>query len=127
MFSLAGHTAIVTGEASGIGLATAEMLAGMGARIVIADLNDDAGIEVAERLAAKDAETLFFRTDVAEPGDAAALIEAATGRFGSLEILMHDSLKVSTEATPQHAPARRPVPLVAYKPRKLATRVTMRP
>ena len=89
MFSLAGHTAIVTGGASGIGLATAEMLAGMGANVVIADLNEDAGIEVAERLAAQGAETLFFRTDVAEPGDVTALVEAATGRFGSLEILMH--------------------------------------
>ena len=89
MFSLAGHTAIVTGGASGIGLATAELLAGMGANVVIADINEDAGIEVAQRLEARGVETLFVRTDVAVPRDVTALVEAVTGRFGSLEILMH--------------------------------------
>lgn len=89
MFSLAGHTAIVTGGASGIGLATAELLAGMGANVVIADINEDAGIEVAQRLEARGVETQFVRTDVAVPGDVTALVEAVTGRFGSLEILMH--------------------------------------
>ena len=89
MFSLAGHTAIVTGGASGIGLATAELLAGMGANVVIADINEDAGIEVAQRLEARGVETQFVRTDVAVPRDVTALVEAVTGRFGSLEILMH--------------------------------------
>ena len=89
MFSLAGHTAIVTGGASGIGLATAELLAGMGANVVIADINEDAGIEVAQRLETRGVETQFVRTDVAVPRDVTALVEAVTGRFGSLEILMH--------------------------------------
>ena len=89
MFSLEGQTAIVTGGASGIGLATAEMLAGLGANIVIADLDEAAGREAARRLGAKGPETVFVRTDVAEAGDVTALMEAATGRFGSLEILMH--------------------------------------
>ena len=89
MFSLAGHTAIVTGGASGIGLATAGMLAGMGANVAIADRNEAGGNEAVEGLRAKGAEAMFVRTDVADPGDVAALVEAATGRFGSLEILMH--------------------------------------
>ena len=89
MFSLEGQTAIVTGGASGIGLATAEMLAGLGANLVIADLDEATGREAAGRLGAKGRETVFVRTDVAEAGDVTALMEAATGRFGSLEILMH--------------------------------------
>lgn len=89
MFSLDGHTAIVTGGASGIGLATARMLAGIGANVVIADIDVEAGPRVADDLKAGDAPALFVRTDVADADDVNALIEVATGRFGSLEILMH--------------------------------------
>ena len=50
MTELTGRRAIVTGGASGIGLACAEALAGAGAHVTIADLNGDAAREVAERL-----------------------------------------------------------------------------
>ncbi|KIC39058.1 hypothetical protein RA27_18100 [Ruegeria sp. ANG-R] len=89
MFTLQGHTAIVTGGASGIGLATVEMLAKLGANIVIADLNDDAGNEVVSKLTATGSQALFHRTNVAEADDVNALISATLERFGSLEILMH--------------------------------------
>ena len=89
MFSLDGQTAIVTGGASGIGYATARMLAGMGANVVIADCNEEAGRFAADGLANDGTGSLFVRTDVSEPGDANTLVTAATGRFGSLEILMH--------------------------------------
>ena len=89
MFSLDGHTAIVTGGASGIGLATAQSLAGIGANVVIADIDEEAGSRVAEDLKAADARTLFVRTDVADADDVSALIEAVVSRFGALEILMH--------------------------------------
>ena len=89
MFTLDGQTAIVTGGASGIGLATARMLAGMGANVVIADCNEEAGRLAADSLANEGTGSLFVGTDVSEPGDADALVTAATGRFGSLEILMH--------------------------------------
>ena len=89
MFTLDGQTAIVTGGASGIGLATARMLAGMGANVVIADCNEEAGHQVAEGLAKDGTGSLFVRTDVSEPGDAHALMTAAASCFGSLEILMH--------------------------------------
>ena len=88
MFSFTGQTSIVTGGASGIGLATAELLAAMGANVIIADVNEAAGSEVAKRLTAKGAAALFVRTDVANPGDVTALVEAATAEFGSLEVLM---------------------------------------
>ena len=89
MFSLDGHTAIVTGGANGIGLATARMLAKAGANVVIADLNQEAGVEVANELKTNGTGSLFVRTDVAETSEVSDLVEAAAGRFGSLEILMH--------------------------------------
>ena len=89
MFSLDGHTALVTGGASGIGLATARMLVDVAANVVVADLNKEAGVEVVDDLRAKGANALFVETDVAEAAEVEALVEAATSQFGSLEILMH--------------------------------------
>ncbi|HBR89690.1 MAG TPA: 3-hydroxybutyrate dehydrogenase, partial [Microbacterium sp.] len=48
--TLAGKRALVTGGASGIGLACAEAFAARGAEVTVADLNGDAAAEVAERL-----------------------------------------------------------------------------
>ena len=88
-FKLEGHTAIVTGGASGIGFATAHTLADAGAAIVVADLNEEAGAAAAEALKDRGAKALFVRTDVADARDVEALMAAVTERFGSLEILMH--------------------------------------
>ena len=89
MFSLKGHTAIVTGGASGIGLATARALAGCGANVVVADIDEEAGAGVAEELRASGTGARFVRTDVSEASDVDVMVESATGQFGSIEILMH--------------------------------------
>ena len=89
MFSLEGHTAIVTGGASGIGLATAQMLTSVGANVVVADVDGEAGSRVAGDLDTNGAGALVVRTDVSDASDVGAMVEAATNRFGSLEILMH--------------------------------------
>ena len=87
--SLAGQAAIVTGGASGIGRATARALARAGARLVIADVNEDGGARLVEELTANGADASFVRADVSAPEDVDAAVAAATTRFGSLEILMH--------------------------------------
>ncbi len=88
MYSLEGHTAIVTGGANGIGLATVRLLAGAGANIVIADINEEAGVQVVDELTARGGAALFVKTDVTQGDEVDALIQAATARFGSLEIAM---------------------------------------
>ncbi|WP_419907675.1 SDR family NAD(P)-dependent oxidoreductase [Hoeflea sp.] len=89
MFSLKDHTAIVTGGASGIGLATARMLAGLEANIVIADLNEEAGQDVVSTLTAQGHDAIFVAANVAIADDVDALVDKALEKFGSLEILMH--------------------------------------
>jgi NAD(P)-dependent dehydrogenase (short-subunit alcohol dehydrogenase family) len=89
MFTLEEHTAIVTGGASGIGLATARILAEVGAAVIVADINQEAGAKAAEELRARGGDALFVRTDVAEAADVERLVTATTGRYGSVEILMH--------------------------------------
>ena len=88
MFSLEGHTAIVTGGASGIGLATANMLARLGANIVVADISEEAGAQAAQEVQRQGGDALFARTDVSDAREVSRLVAAATDRFGSLEILM---------------------------------------
>ena len=89
MFSLVGHTAIVTGGANGIGAATADALAACGANVVIADLNEEAGEAKATQLVERGTDSLFVPANVADASDVDALMARTVDRFGSLEILMH--------------------------------------
>jgi NAD(P)-dependent dehydrogenase (short-subunit alcohol dehydrogenase family) len=71
---LAGIVALVTGGASGLGLATAERLAGAGAKVVIVDLPSSQGAEVARRLGSKVA---FAAADITDEGQVAGAVETA--------------------------------------------------
>ena len=81
MLDLTGTSSIVTGGASGIGEAAARMLAGRGASVVIADLNDEKGEAVAKAIGGG-----YVKTDVTNPEQVIAAIEAAEemGVFRSL-------------------------------------------
>ena len=85
---LEGKVAIITGGASGIGRASAELFAAEGARLVIADVNVEAG----EALAAQIGEAAEFRrTDVSAPEEVRALVESALTRFGRLDIMFNNA------------------------------------
>lgn len=77
---------MVTGGGSGLGAATAEALLDRGARVLVADINEEAGGKFAS--GAND-ETIFVRTDVTDEGSIRAAIEAARGAFGGLNGLVN--------------------------------------
>ena len=85
---LDGKIAIVTGGASGLGRATVELFVAEGARVVIADLDTDAGGALAASLGKN---TAFQRTDVSRAEDMAALVDSAVAEFGDLHIMFNNA------------------------------------
>jgi NAD(P)-dependent dehydrogenase (short-subunit alcohol dehydrogenase family) len=85
---LTGKVAIVTGAASGIGRAIAELFAAQGASVVVADIDDEAGEEVAGSLGKGGA---FKRTDVADSDEVQEVIDFAVARFGGLHVLCNNA------------------------------------
>ena len=85
---LEGKVAVITGGASGIGAATAAMFVDEGARVVIGDMQADVGEETAGRLGANCA---FQPCDVSKEAEVAALVEAATSRWGRLDAIFNNA------------------------------------
>ena len=85
---LSERVAIVTGGASGIGRATAELFAQEGAKVVVADIT----VEEGEALAAELGEDVAFRrTDVSDADEVQALIDFAVERFGGLHVMFNNA------------------------------------
>lgn len=85
---LAGKVAVITGAASGMGLATAERFVAEGAKVVIADFNADAGRAAAEALGPS---ARFTRCDVSVEDDVAAAVALATDAFGRLDVMFNNA------------------------------------
>lgn len=85
---LDGKIAIITGAANGIGKAMAETFVAEGARVVIADIEAEAGAAAAADLGD---EALFVRTDVADPASVTGVVTAAIEHFGRLDVLVNNA------------------------------------
>ena len=86
-----GKVAIVTGGASGIGAACALTLAGGGAKLVVADLNDELGNSVVSEITANGGDAIYTHTDVGQPADIEAMVDAAIQSFGRLDIAVNNA------------------------------------
>jgi NAD(P)-dependent dehydrogenase (short-subunit alcohol dehydrogenase family) len=80
---IAGNVFIVTGGASGLGRGTAEMLAAVGGQVVVADLDETAGLQVA-----RDVDGAFVKCDVSQETDAARVVQLACS-MGKLMALVN--------------------------------------
>jgi NAD(P)-dependent dehydrogenase (short-subunit alcohol dehydrogenase family) len=84
---LEGKVALITGAASGIGLATAERFCREGAAVVLADVQGAAAEREATRLAGLGHRTAAAATDVTRSADVRRAVETAVARFGRLDVL----------------------------------------
>jgi len=85
---LEGKVAIVTGGANGIGRAITQVFVEEGARVVIADIDDDAGPAVAGELGGA---TTFVHTDVSDADSVQAAIDHAQLHFGALHVMVNNA------------------------------------
>ncbi len=96
-----GRVAVITGGASGIGAASARRLADEGARVLIADINEEGGAAVAKEIGERSA---FRCTDVCDEGEVAALVAEALERFGRLDVLFNNAGAALAGQTPDLDP-----------------------
>lgn len=88
---LEGRVAVITGGASGMGRSTARRFLDEGARVVIADLNEETGKQTLEDFADASDRLRFVRTDVAEESDVQAMIQSAVDAFGRLDCVFNNA------------------------------------
>ncbi|HEY1852175.1 MAG TPA: SDR family oxidoreductase [Candidatus Binataceae bacterium] len=97
-----GKVAVITGGASGIGRATAELLASGGAAVIIADLVETLGDETVKAIEAAGGRAAFVKADVTNEDDARRMLDTAVQKFGGLDILYNNAgIAVGVPGYPQ--------------------------
>jgi NAD(P)-dependent dehydrogenase (short-subunit alcohol dehydrogenase family) len=90
-FRLDGRVAVVTGASSGLGASFARVLAEAGADVAIGARRTDGLAAVAEAVRAAGRRCVAVETDVADPAACAALVDAAVGELGRLDVLVNNA------------------------------------
>lgn len=93
--SFDGKVALVTGAASGMGLATAKAFAEAGASVVLADINEEAARAAAEQLIASGHKALAIRCNVTNEAQVASMIERTVATFGRLDAAFNNAGVIS--------------------------------
>ena len=100
--TLNGKVALVTGGASGIGRATALTFAREGAKLVIADMNEEGGQQTVHMITENGGEATFVRTDVSKATAVAAMISTTVETYGRLDCAHNNAGIGSRPRVPLH-------------------------
>jgi len=90
-YDFAGSVALVTGGSAGMGRATAIAFAAAGAKVVIADVNEDAGAEAVHAIAAGGGDAIFVSADVSNSGSVQMIVARTVEHFGRLDIAFNNA------------------------------------
>jgi NAD(P)-dependent dehydrogenase (short-subunit alcohol dehydrogenase family) len=90
-YSFKDKVALVTGAASGMGLATANAFAGAGAKVVLADINEAAVSKTADQLIAEGYDALAVACDVADDAQVKAMVARAVAVYGRLDFAFNNA------------------------------------
>lgn len=89
--NLAGKVAIVTGGVSGIGLATAKAFLIKGAKVIIADFNEEGGQQVEQQLKQDNGDVTFVKVDVASEASVEKLVATTVKQYGRVDIMVNNA------------------------------------
>ncbi len=95
-----GKAAIVTGGGSGIGEATAKLLAAEGAKVTIVDIDDANGARVADEIIAAGGTARFRHLDISREDDITSVFNEAYEEYGALHILVNNALALGRDTPP---------------------------
>ncbi|UOQ46986.1 glucose 1-dehydrogenase [Gracilibacillus caseinilyticus] len=105
MIQLEGKVAVVTGGASGIGLATVKAFTNKGAKVVIADFNEEGGKKAEQDLKEQGLDVLFVKVDVADEASVENMVAETVNTYGTVHVLVNNagfgSMSASHERTYQ--------------------------
>lgn len=91
MKRLQDKVAIITGGAMGMGAVTAELFAKEGARVVIADYNEEKGIEQTKKIKSAGGECAFVKTDVSRSEDVQNMVKFTVETYGKLDVAVNNA------------------------------------
>ncbi len=93
---LENKVAIITGAAQGIGRAYAHTFAKEGAKVVVADINEDKASDVVREVEELGAEAMAVKVDVSDPESAKAMVGQTVERFGQVDVLLNNAAIFAT-------------------------------
>lgn len=100
---LENKVVLITGGASGIGRASAQLFASEGAQVVVSDVNVEGGDETAELITSDGGDSIFVKADVGKMADVEALVESGVGKYGRIDVVFsnacHYPVGTATELT----------------------------